>query len=652
LLKEKISLFNYRPDIDGLRAVAVLAVVAFHAFPSWVSGGFIGVDVFFVISGYLISINIFDNLEHNSFSFADFYARRIQRIFPALILILTACYAYGWIALVSDEYKQLGKHVAAGANFVSNYILWNEVGYFDNTVDTKPLIHLWSLSIEEQFYILWPLLLWFAWKHKFNIFTITVIITVISFILNIKGAKQDMTATFYSPQTRFWELLSGSLLAYIKMFNKPKIDKIEIKLDYWLNFIVYSDKQKNESKLFLNLISFLGLFLLLCGFWKMNKELSFPGYWAIIPVLGTLLIISAESKAYINNKILSNKFNVWFGLISFPLYLWHWPILSFARIYQGETPSLYIRVLAVFISTLLAWLTYKLVEAPIRFGRRRRINIAILVVLMVIVGVCGYYLYNNNGFKQGKSYISFSDQYKRFNNIFYKCENNLILNTSEIYDGNIRCWQSNTGKPNVILLGDSHAENLFYGLASLLKEKNIAAYIKGGRPSIDDINFNSIFNELLTEDGREKKILLITQYADDWNNGHLVVELQKTIELLKNKGYEVALIGDIPQFPNSPTLCKELNFKFIFRNLIGNCQINLNYFIDQKSVYDESLNQIAILNNIPYVSADSAFCNLNSCSMFDEDLNYLYIDNNHLNPEGSMRIANILVKELKDIGFF
>jgi len=159
---------RYRADIDGLRGVAVLSVVGYHPTPYWVRGGFIGVDVFFVISGFLISTIIFDNLHRGSFSFAEFYGRRIRRIFPAVIIVLIACLAFGWFFLFADEYRQLGEHVAGGAAFISNFILWNESGYFDNAAATKPLLHLWSLGIEEQFYIVWPLLLWFALKKKLN----------------------------------------------------------------------------------------------------------------------------------------------------------------------------------------------------------------------------------------------------------------------------------------------------------------------------------------------------------------------------------------------------------------------------------------------------------------------------------------------------
>jgi peptidoglycan/LPS O-acetylase OafA/YrhL len=388
---------KYRPDIDGLRAVAVLAVVAFHAFPNWVRGGFIGVDVFFVISGYLISTIIFENLDKGTFSFTEFYSRRIRRIFPALLLVLIACFAFGWFALLADEYKQLGKHIAAGAGFISNFTLWNEAGYFDNSAETKPLLHLWSLGIEEQFYIVWPLFLWFAWKRKFNLLTITIVVTIASFILNIKGIKHDMVATFYSPQTRFWELLSGSLLAWVTLYKKDTFANVKLKIDLWLSLIVYSEKQEADGKTLSNVLSFVGLLLLVYGFWRINKELSFPGKWALVPVLGAVLIIAAGSKAWVNRIILSNKVAVWFGLISFPLYLWHWPILSFARIVESEVPSRNIRIAAVFLSIFLAWLTYKLVERPLRFGKHSKAKVAVLIVLMAIVGYVGYNNYSREG---------------------------------------------------------------------------------------------------------------------------------------------------------------------------------------------------------------------------------------------------------------
>ena len=390
---------KYRPDIDGLRAIAVLGVVVFHAFPIWLRGGFIGVDIFFVISGYLISTIIFENLEHGTFSFTQFYARRIKRIFPALALVLATTLVIGWFLLLADEYQQLGKHVAAGAGFISNFILWQEVGYFNNAAETKPLLHLWSLGIEEQFYIIWPLLLWFAWKRNFNLLTITVICLITSFILNLKGIKHDAVATFYSPQTRFWELLCGSLLAWVMLYKKERLNVLLLKADHFLKSIIFRDgddlgeSQENKLKTLANFSSFLGLLLLLYGFWRINKELNFPGTWPLIPIVGTLLLIIGGSNAWVNRHLLSNKVVVWFGLISFPLYLWHWPLLSFLSIVvDHEISTRNFRIAAVILSIGLAWLTYRLIERPIRFGKRGKVKVAILCSLVSLLGATGLFL--------------------------------------------------------------------------------------------------------------------------------------------------------------------------------------------------------------------------------------------------------------------
>ena len=182
---------KYRPDIDGLRAIAVLSVVLYHAFPSTVEGGFIGVDIFFVISGFLISTIIFDNIHDGSFSFAEFYARRVRRIFPALVLVLCFCLGLGWFALFADEYKQLGLHVSSGAGFISNLVLWHESGYFDLSAEFKPLLHLWSLGIEEQYYLIWPLLIWGAWKCNARLVWVTAIAALLS--------KNDRSREYFRP---------------------------------------------------------------------------------------------------------------------------------------------------------------------------------------------------------------------------------------------------------------------------------------------------------------------------------------------------------------------------------------------------------------------------------------------------------------------
>lgn len=392
----ELSHLKYRPDIDGLRAIAVLAVLAFHAFPESIKGGFIGVDIFFVISGYLISTIIFKGLDEGTFKASDFYARRIKRIFPALLLVLAACFTFGSFFLLADEFNQLGKHIAAGTSFISNLVFWNESGYFDRAADTKPLLHLWSLGIEEQFYLIWPLLIWLAWKLKINLVLVIILVAAASFLLNINVVKTDTIAAFYSPQTRFWELISGSLLAWLFHYKEGLYIKTFRQIDLRLLSIFDKKFLTKNGGILPNLLGFCGILLLTYSLWRINRDATFPGKIALIPVVGSALLIAAGTDTLINRKFLSNKVLVWFGLISFPLYLWHWPILSFTRIYENEVPSAYIRITAVFISILFAWLTYKLIETPIRSGKHGKVTVVILCCLALIIGSSGFIVYKND----------------------------------------------------------------------------------------------------------------------------------------------------------------------------------------------------------------------------------------------------------------
>lgn len=371
-----ISHLSYRPDIDGLRALAILAVVVFHAFPTLMPGGFIGVDVFFVISGFLISGIIFKGLERNTFSFTDFYARRIRRIFPALLLVLVTSYTIGWFILLPDEYMQLGKHIAAGAGFIQNFTLWKESGYFDIDSQLKPLLHLWSLSVEEQYYLIYPLLIWAAWRSRFNIFLVISILAILSFGLNINIVGDDPSKAFYVPFTRFWELMAGAALA---AFQRPR------------------RTSEMHNTLQHDILSVTGLLTILAAAWGIHKSDPFPGWLALAPVIGSALLIAAGPGALVNRKILANKYVVFVGLISYPLYLWHWPLLSFANILDAEQPAFHVRLTIVMLSFLLAWLTYRIVERPVRFGQFNWIRTAVLCSLMTMVGYMGYNSFERNG---------------------------------------------------------------------------------------------------------------------------------------------------------------------------------------------------------------------------------------------------------------
>lgn len=400
---------KYRADIDGLRAIAILSVVGYHAFPSWVKGGFVGVDVFFVISGFLISSIIFGSQDNGDFSFKEFYARRIKRIFPALILVMTASYALGWFVLFPNEYKQLSKHIAAGAGFVSNLFFWQEAGYFDSTAETKPMLHLWSLGIEEQFYIVWPLLLYLCWKKRVNLLFLTVAIIAISFTFNVGKVHNDAVQAFYSPISRFWELGLGSLLAYLELHKTSIWGGVKQKFGITSARAVSSNTPAQGSSALRNIQSLFGALLIGIAVLVISREKAFPGWWALLPTLGTYLVISAGPQAWLNRMVLSHYAVVWFGLISYPLYLWHWPLLSFAQIVESGTPAQEFRIAAVLIAIALAWLTYELIEKPVRFGRHARFKVVALCILMFIIGLAGYSAYKNNELIKPNEYAAKSD---------------------------------------------------------------------------------------------------------------------------------------------------------------------------------------------------------------------------------------------------
>ena len=455
---------NYRPDIDGLRAIAVLSVVLFHGFPQLFKGGFIGVDVFFVLSGYLISRIIFEQLNQGTFNFLDFYARRIKRIFPALLIVLVAAYIAGWFTLLADEYGQLGQHIAAGAAFISNFVLWSEAGYFDNSAHTKPLLHLWSLGIEEQFYIVWPFLLWVASKLRVSLFALTLILTAVSLYLNITGIKSDAVATFYSPQTRVWELLVGSCLAWCSLYKKEGLANVAM----WFGKLGARDgttvDQVRALARIANVLSCIGFILLLYGLIRINRDLQFPGKWALIPVMGTALIVAAGPLAWLNTKILSNRVLVWFGLISYPLYLWHWPLLSFAWVVEASPPSIATRIGLIALSITLAWLTYRLIERPIRFGKHGGLKVSLLVVSMFVLGGVGLKTFDERGFPFRKN-VQLADA-------LYTAEAHTIeANLVASYRNYVGGESSSSSKPVVLIVGDSYNPNWSVGLSTVIDVK-------------------------------------------------------------------------------------------------------------------------------------------------------------------------------------
>ncbi|OCK60347.1 hypothetical protein LMTR3_35115 [Bradyrhizobium sp. LMTR 3] len=366
---------NYRPDIDGLRAFAVVSVVLYHAFPKVVTGGYVGVDVFFVISGFLISKILFGETTEHRFSFRAFYWRRIRRIFPALAVCLAAVLAYGFVSLMPSELAHLGKHVFFGAGFLSNIVLWSESGYFDHAASLKPLLHLWSLGIEEQFYIFWPALLWVAFRMKAKVGRLLAVLFLASFAINIALSITNIVDDFYLPVSRFWELLIGASLA-------------------WRSQIVLTSNIRSW-------ISIVGSAALLTSAALFTPGIPYPGWHALLPVLGAAAIILAGPEATMNRIVFSNRAAVFVGLISYPLYLWHWPLISYAYIIRlGKAPTPLMATALVAASFLLAWATYRFIERPVRFGVHRRRSTQIAAVCVAALGACGLAVWTKNGYPE------------------------------------------------------------------------------------------------------------------------------------------------------------------------------------------------------------------------------------------------------------
>lgn len=361
---------QYRPDIDGLRAVAVIAVLGFHGSLPGFQGGFAGVDAFFVISGYLISGIIFRALDAGTFSLPGFYVRRINRIFPALLIILLAVLAMGWVVLFSAEWRALGSHVAAAAGFVSNFVLEREAGYFAS--EEKPLLHLWSLAVEEQFYLIYPAIAILAWKIRRFTLWIFAALASVSFLWSLWSVYSGAAiGAFYFPFSRFWELLAGALLYDLQSRSAP-LPRLGA---------------RSES-LLRNAAAWSGALLLLLAAFTLDKRTPWPGLHALLPVGGTVLLIAAGRQAFINRTLLSHPSIVGIGLISYPLYLWHFPLLVLATIVLGDLSAAV--VLGIFaLSGILAVATYRYAEIPIRFGARRKRSALLLLPALALAGLTG-----------------------------------------------------------------------------------------------------------------------------------------------------------------------------------------------------------------------------------------------------------------------
>ena len=632
----------YRPEIDGLRAIAVLLVVAYHSFPENFPGGFVGVDIFFVISGYLISSIICSSLQRNSFSVVEFYRHRIRRIFPSLILVMAAAAGIGWFALFGDEYKQLGLHILGGATFSSNFILMGEAGYFDNAAATKPLLHLWSLGIEEQFYLFWPLFLAVIWKKRWSLKPILIAIATVSFAVNIYFVSKNPATAFYSPLSRFWELMLGSLLA------------------------VGIDATGGSKKWFQNAVAGFGVFGIVSGFVFINSKMGIPGWVVLFPTVGAMGLIYAGSDAWVNRWVLSNKILVWIGLISYPLYLWHWSLLSFARIIEGTTPNVEIRVGAIFVSLVLSALTYSFIERPIRFGNFNHVKAVSLIVAMALVGLFGYSVFASGGVKFRKINDGFNDHQMAWEN--YKSSGcNLLLGAESAF-----CQiYGNKDNLTVAVIGDSTANALSPGLARLYVRSDTGLINIGHhgcpvvRGFLPDANWQ--FNEKntcqtlaeraysLILSSPSIKLVFISIFIRDlqfWvlpglspgasieqKFEGLKVLINKDVADLRARGIHVVINYDTPNSPVNPRDCLQRPWSM---TRLEKCDVPESKLIDRQPFLRLFEDFFANRRDVCILKVSDLLMKDGKLVIFDDSGHLLIRDDHHLSYNGSNKVAELV----------
>lgn len=617
---------TYRPEIDGLRALAVLPVIFFHAGFQNFSGGFIGVDVFFVISGYLISTIIISELNQNNFSIVGFYERRARRILPALFLVMVLCLPPAWFLMSPVDLKGFGQSLVAVSTFSSNILFWLESGYFDTESELKPLLHTWSLAVEEQYYILFPIFLATVWKFGFRFITsVLLVFFFISLFLSHIASEFAPSANFYLLPSRGWELLIGVFIAfYIRKYGYMK------------------------SFLFNQLVSLIGLSLVALSIFYFNKDTPFPSLYALIPTLGTGMLILASVKGTLTYKFLSIKPIVGIGLISYSAYLWHQPLLAFTRhLYLGHIPN-FLLLLLCAASLFFAWISWRYVEKPFR---NKQVVTKKMIFQFSFLGILffssiGLVFHFNDGFSQ-------------------RIKTNLDVNTMSSSPLRSKCHTKNVpceyfgDEITWATFGDSHVVELSYALGNYLKKDNIG---------IQHNSFSSCQPSLKNPKSE----------CYEWTN-ETIQRLMET-ENIKNVVISYRLTGymygeSLNNYPAHPDLYSAYEREAIWVNLISILETLTKdknvFFIIQPPELPNNIQRIALRNKslsdrikgvtrewwqtrnlfvyerlhevppkVKIIDLIDTFCDAEFCYANDQD-GFLYFDHNHVSVYG----ASIIVKK-------
>ena len=554
---------NYRREIDGLRAVAVLPVILFHAGFSVFSGGYVGVDVFFVISGYLITTILINELEEERFSIARFYERRARRILPALFVVMLACLPFAYMWMLPSQLKDFAQSLVAVVFFGSNFLFWRESGYFAADAEIKPLLHTWSLAVEEQYYIVFPIFLLLSWRFGRNkVFWSVVVIAAISLLLAEWGWRNKPSANFYLAPTRAWELFAGSICAFLTVGRTLKSN---------------------------NVLSAIGLAAIVVSIFAFDDNTPFPSVYALVPVVGTALIILFGRQGTWVANLLSMRAFVGIGLISYSAYLWHQPLFAFARLRSLTEPSHVLMAGLAIVALLLAWATWRWVEQPVRNKKfvSRRIIFSTALACSLLFIFAGLYAHKSDGFID-----RFDISKSVYETLIRSDRASECLDKDEVH---IRedwlCELGEVGiKPTYLILGDSHAMSFFPAIDLALKEMGQSGYFAGASGCLPFLDIYSLRNDQVRKNCRElnfrvfdfvrsnniAKVILVarwTYYTDGGYRGEdfsyiglsenserskdvsrdaFELGLERTVEAYKDIGVELIIVPQVPQQEHEP----------------------------------------------------------------------------------------------------
>jgi peptidoglycan/LPS O-acetylase OafA/YrhL len=603
----------YRSDIDGLRAVSILSVVLYHAHPWLVPGGFVGVDVFFVISGFLISRIILSQCDAGHFSLLNFYARRIRRIIPALLTVSIATCVIGWFVLLPDQFVLLGKNIVASVSFAANLYQLGQTGYFAPDAAENPLLHLWSLGVEEQFYILWPLTLLFLSVSSKRVRWIWLI-ALASFCIGLSIFAGYAGWAFYSPLPRAWELLAGALLANHSLRSKNSVRSMPD-----------------------NLLSSVGIAAILAAAFTLDRARFFPGFYALLPVVGATLVI-ASPNGWVNRLLLSNRLMVLIGLISYPLYLWHWPLFSYLAILRNGVPNFLEIWAAGIVAIVLSILTYRFIETPLR---QRNGAAARLLVGMALVGAFGIVAIGAAGFG-----FRFSPQIQEIARI--RAQDNSGFRDKCFLEApgtafNEQCIEPGT-RPLVFIWGDSTAAALYPGLKAAQSKRGsfrLARYTSPGCAPILDAGTNARCDETnriaygFLKSSHPDLVLLHAM----WGSNNDLPKLRATIAQLRSIGIpRIVVLGPVPVWKRTLPHTLVNHYRFL-RTIPDRIATGVSGPTD-----DDRLIAFSNAEGIEYISAWRTLCNADGCLTRSGPAasDILVTDIIHLSDQGSRYLIDAI----------